>query len=671
MNSLTIIIPFFNGYDHIYSTLNGIPAEIPVVIVDDLSDNPFSIKRANTTVYRMPYKGYFTGAVNYGIERTETDVLVLNQDIILTGTEWLDIIAEYREEYALIGERIKGNHPAFPNGYVHGVFQFMRRDAIVKVGMMDEKTYPLWGGTALWQWQICRKGFKSLPLAEIPGLYHHHHKKVRTQKYGDSIVQILKRESDKQDLFIRTPPAVSVIIPCYNYGRYLPDVMASLFGGESSLGYMQGQSFQSFEVIIVDDGSTDDTPTIAQDYVDGWNGVRYIRQNNLGCPSANNAGIRNALGKYVTILSADDMREPESLRILYELAIRNPTRVLYDEIVPFTNGQRQPKWPMAAYDFDTLLERNMMHAGIFFEKKAWENVGGYPTRMKYGREDWAFNIALGEHGYCGLKVDNPGYLYRREGQNRTLGNTTIEWRERFYAQLAQEFPHLYRGERPMACCGGDKRNRSTQTASRGVRSMAQSLPGANEMVLVKYTGRNVGSVNWGGPGTLPTGRYYRFGNNTKDSIKYVAKTDVEWFYDYRENGGRIFFPADEPVTQRTAHSVDATGELNVKVHRIVPEVTETSSANLPPLRDTDSSSEDLPVVEEGDTIVAAIVEEPPPVIEKKAQLRVPYDPGTLTLKQIEALELSPEEWKDLGKREMKGQKRSTVLKFIKTKVTND
>lgn len=634
MDNLTIVIPFFNGYEHIYSTLDCIPTEIPVVIVDDLSDEPFSIERANTTVYRMPHKGYFTGAVNYGIERTATDVLVLNQDITLTGTEWLNVITEYREGYALIGERIKGNHPAFPHGYVHGVFQFMRRDAIDKVGLMDEKTYPLWGGTALWQWQICRKGFHSLPLTEIPGLYHHHHNPNRTQRYGDSIVQLLKRESDKQDLLIRTPPAVSVIVPCYNYGRYLPDAMASLFGGESSLGYVKGQSFQSFEVIIVDDGSTDNTPLIAQDYVDGWNGVRYIRQSNQGTPGANNTGIKHALGKYVTLLSADDMREPESLRILYEAAIRNPGRVLYDEIQTFHNGVLGKMWPLADYDFDTLLERNMMHAGIFFEKAAWEKVGGYPLRMKWGREDWAFNVALGEQGYCGLKINHPGYLYRREGQNRTLSNTTPEWRERFYAQLVQLFPNLYKGERTMACCGGDKRSKNDRgSLPRGARSM-MTIPGGDEMVLIEYRGRNVGSVNFGGPGTLPSGRYYRFGANLKDKVKYVAKSDLEWFYDFRDNGQRIFFPKAVESPKQPEGALQLIGDLTVKVQRIV--------------------------------------EDEPPVVTPLVVTEAPsLDPGTMTLKQIEALSLTSEEWKDLGKKELKGRKRTSVLSFIRSKVNHD
>ena len=258
MQNLTIVIPFYNGHQYIHSLLEDIPKGIPVIIVDDHSEERLLLDRDNTVVVRPDRKGYFSGAVNVGLGMTRNDVLVLNQDIRLTGTKWMDLLTEKREDYALIGERITGNHPAFPNGYVHGVFQFMRRDAIQAVGGLDAKYYPLWGGSALWQWQICRKGFRSLPMERIPGMSHWHHTPTG-DRYGSSIRQLLVKESSEADRFIRTPPAISVIVPCYNYGRYLSDCLNSLIGGDTSLGRMPGQTFQSFEVLIIDDGSTDST----------------------------------------------------------------------------------------------------------------------------------------------------------------------------------------------------------------------------------------------------------------------------------------------------------------------------------------------------------------------------------------------------------------------------
>ena len=90
--------------------------------------------------------------------------------------------------------------------------------------------------------------------------------------------------------------------------------------------------------------------------------------------------------------------------------------------------------------------------------------------MNRGREDWAFNIALGTKGYCGVRVDYPGYLYRREGQNRTLHNTNPAWRERFLTQLWGLFPRIYAGDRPIMCCKGSKRMGSTPSARRATNA---------------------------------------------------------------------------------------------------------------------------------------------------------------------------------------------------------
>ncbi len=607
--NLTVVIPFYEGHAYIDQLLNCLPADLPVVIVDDQSDEPLrGITRPNTTVYRPPSKLYFTGAVNYAIDRTDTDVLVLNQDVTLEGSGWLDLITDNRERYALIGERIRGEHPAFPRGYVHGVFQFMRRDAIGTVGNMDAVNYPLWGASALWQWSICRRGFQSLPVAEIPGLTHQ-----RKGNFGSSIEKLLTNNPGLKSLMIRTPPLISVVVPAYNHGKYLKDAINSLIGGPTSLGAHPGQTLQSFEVIVVDDASEDDTPAVMAELASEWQGIRYIRhKTNRGTPAANNTGIKAANGQYIVMMCADDMREPWSLNDLYQAAKRNPGRVIYDEPTTFTDGKRVALWPLANYDFETLLEKNMMHMGIMFERKAWEAVGGYPEEMKFGREDWAFNVRLGAAGYCGVKVDRSGYLYRRHANNRTLINTDWEWRQSFVAQMHALFPSLYKGVRPMACCG----EKIAPGSARSVAPVASAqVPGGatpTGMVLVEYVGGNVGSSMWGGPGGAPSNRYYQFGNNQRDKIKYVATQDLEWALGLRD-GGR-------PMLQR----------YNPPELAPVPQMVA------------------IPVVEPEP--------EPAPVANNP-------DPATLTVAQIKELTLTPAQWAALAELEAAGKSRRTVLEY--------
>jgi glycosyltransferase involved in cell wall biosynthesis len=499
VDNLTIVIPYWNGAAAIERLLESLPPDVHVLLVDDQSDAPYQSNRPNVAVIRPGKKGYFAGAVNAGAAACKTDVLVLNQDSWLEGAASLDLIAKERARFAVIGEGVFG-HPAWPNGYVQGTFMFMRRDALVRVGGFNQADYPLWGCTCDWQARVCRSGFAALPLKSIPGF---HHKDRARGAFGDSITEALRREPGKKSTFIRTPPLVSVIVPCHNYGKFLPDLINSLAGGPTSLGNMPGQTFASWELIVVDDASTDDTAARLHSLANPWQGIRAVyRKVRGGTAAANNTGIAASHGQYITILGADDMMEPSRLERLVRAAEAHPHRMIYDDIQLFKAGKRFQAWNMPEYDFEKLLFKNHVHAGILFPRQAWKETGGYPESMNQGREDWAFNVALGAWGYCGVHVGYPGYLYRREGHNRSLTNAGRDWHNRFLDQLKAIFPKLYAGERPMACCGG---GRSPAKKSNGGGS---GLPGQSGFVRIEYIGQNAGDMPWYG---IATGTRYTFG----------------------------------------------------------------------------------------------------------------------------------------------------------------
>jgi glycosyltransferase involved in cell wall biosynthesis len=94
-------------------------------------------------------------------------------------------------------------------------------------------------------------------------------------------------------------PLASVVIPCYNQGRFLADAIASV----------RNQSHGAVETIVVDDGSEDDTAVVARRYP----GVRYIRQRNAGAPAARNTGFRESRGAFLMFLDADDRLLPQAV----------------------------------------------------------------------------------------------------------------------------------------------------------------------------------------------------------------------------------------------------------------------------------------------------------------------------------------------------------------------
>ncbi len=100
-----------------------------------------------------------------------------------------------------------------------------------------------------------------------------------------------------------TSPTVSVIVPTFNHAHFLPHAVQSVLE----------QTFQDWEVVIVDDGSTDHTRDVVREFADAR--VRYIYQSNRGLAAARNTGLGASLGEYVALLDADDLYLPCKLRV--------------------------------------------------------------------------------------------------------------------------------------------------------------------------------------------------------------------------------------------------------------------------------------------------------------------------------------------------------------------
>lgn len=526
-----IIIPYYNGTKTILNLVKSIPKNIRVFLVDDFSTEKIP-ELGNVTIIKDTKKGYFAGAVNFGINSTSGDVLILNQDVYFTNDEWIKQLEDATNEgYSFIGERIRGEREDWPNGYIHGTFMYMSRNMIDTVGLLNADLYPMWGNTAEYQLRAARAGFKVLPIVDVKGFVH---LRPKGDSFGSSFKTLLKTESNRKMEFVLTPPLVSVIIPVHGekYAKFLPSTVNSLIGGATDLGEWKQQTFASFEVVIVEDSSTDNTGKIVDDLCDVWKGVRSIHLKRpysevisevngkyIGKVVSLNAGIKAAYGKYIVILDADDMMKEDRIERMFNALRNNPHHFIYDNWQFFRNGQilevefpprfygyddltgeygwqthpnagkRTSKPTLQDYDFEVTLHKNQVHNSIMFEKSAWVEVGGYPERFKYGREDWAMNVRLGIHGYCGFRLkDYHGLLYRRDGENRTLENSKPKWMEYFQAKMRQEYRQIYEGVRPMACCGkGSKTGVVTRTDAFAKTALTIDIAKEGTTLLI-YTG---------------------------------------------------------------------------------------------------------------------------------------------------------------------------------------
>ena len=116
-------------------------------------------------------------------------------------------------------------------------------------------------------------------------------------------------------------PKVSVVMPAYNFGRFLGEAIQSVLD----------QTFEDFEVIVVDDGSTDNTKEVVSSFPDTR--VRYIYQENRGVSAAQNVGISASRGEYIAFLGADDIWLPQKLELQERAMDSNPQAgVVYSDL---------------------------------------------------------------------------------------------------------------------------------------------------------------------------------------------------------------------------------------------------------------------------------------------------------------------------------------------------
>ena len=122
--------------------------------------------------------------------------------------------------------------------------------------------------------------------------------------------------------------AVSVVVPVYNMEKYLRDCLDSILG----------QTMRDMEILCVNDGSTDASQTVLEEYAARDDRIRIIRQENMGLSAARNTGARNAGGKYLYFMDSDDILEREALATLYERAERDDLTIVYFDAVSFADG---------------------------------------------------------------------------------------------------------------------------------------------------------------------------------------------------------------------------------------------------------------------------------------------------------------------------------------------
>ena len=211
---------------------------------------------------------------------------------------------------------------------------------------------------------------------------------------------------------------VSAIIPTYNYARFLAAAVDSVLA----------QTLEDIEVVVVDDGSTDETESLMRGYDSR---VRYVRQENSGVAVARNRGIEESRGQYVAFLDADDVWVPHKLeRQLAALKKKTGLRACYAAFTLATSelsptGINQSKRRASTLE-DLLLMGNIIGtpSTVLCERSLFEEVSGFDTSFNYCAdwEMWIRLAALTEFLY----LDEPLVLYRQHDTNMSRNVSLLE-----------------------------------------------------------------------------------------------------------------------------------------------------------------------------------------------------------------------------------------------------
>lgn len=150
-------------------------------------------------------------------------------------------------------------------------------------------------------------------------------------------------------------PEISVIVPVYNASKYIRRCLDSLLS----------QSFFDIEIVVINDGSTDESLSIIKGYVDADRRVRAINQRNLGLGAARNRGINEARGLYLSFVDADDLAEPHMLESLYRALKEFDADISLCQLQRVSLGEEGKRRVLGELGFSALpLRKNVIHVAI-------------------------------------------------------------------------------------------------------------------------------------------------------------------------------------------------------------------------------------------------------------------------------------------------------------------
>lgn len=172
-------------------------------------------------------------------------------------------------------------------------------------------------------------------------------------------------------------PLISVIIPTYQAGATL----------ENALKTIVGQSFQNYEILIMDGGSKDETARIAEEYSAQWSNLKFFTAPDKGIYDAMNKGILAARGDWVLFLGSDDALYDKETLSSVSKKLTNENDVIYGDVFSTRFGGRYD----GEFSEEKIFTKNICHQAIFFRRTIFDSIGNFDIKYRF-HADWEHNM---------------------------------------------------------------------------------------------------------------------------------------------------------------------------------------------------------------------------------------------------------------------------------------
>jgi glycosyltransferase involved in cell wall biosynthesis len=232
-------------------------------------------------------------------------------------------------------------------------------------------------------------------------------------------------------------PLISVIVPVFNLGRYLPDAIESVLA----------QKYQHFEILVVDDGSTEPETLAALSKLDGQRQIRVFHRAHQGLARTRNFAIEQARGSLICALDCDDRLHPTYFSKAVDVLASRP-EIAFVSCWLETFGAEKWVWEQNDCSFPALLNECTVLTAALVRRDALMAVGGYDTTMcEQGYEDWDLWISLVEKNFVGTILPEVLFYYRRRVDSMSATCTRRDVHVRLLRHIIEKHIDAYRAHR--------------------------------------------------------------------------------------------------------------------------------------------------------------------------------------------------------------------------------